>query len=219
MIQLPLDASSYINTKNLLTAIYILQSPILAQFFSFKYFFLSPEDCSKDQHSFWTTQHIREEMLLVEAPRNDLAAGASLCSLQKQCCHDSVMFQGLAATKSSFVDAVCDVPLTWWLNWPLCSAVCLILSRWHSSCFSASAGPFYTQIMVLAGILITCHRNKGQQTGMVSAAQAQRGAHSAPWTGWKHRSTGGISAVKPKGTRKTTLQVCSHQLVLLILIS
>lgn len=38
--------------------IYILQSLILP-----KRFFFPPEDCSKDQHSFKTTQHIPEETL------------------------------------------------------------------------------------------------------------------------------------------------------------
>lgn len=60
--------------------IYILQSLILPKLFFF--FFSPPEDCSKDQHSFKTTQPIPEETLLGEASANDLAAEGSPGSLR-----------------------------------------------------------------------------------------------------------------------------------------
>ncbi|CAN0056805.1 unnamed protein product, partial [Bubo scandiacus] len=65
-------------------------------------------DCSKDQHSFKTPQHIPGEMLLDEASRNDLAAEASLGSPGAWCHHDSVMSRELAAMRSHNADAVCD---------------------------------------------------------------------------------------------------------------
>lgn len=46
-------------------AIYIPQSLILPKIFFFL-FFCPPEDCSKDQHSFKTTQHISKKRCLVE---------------------------------------------------------------------------------------------------------------------------------------------------------
>ena len=114
-------------------------------------------------------------MVLDEASRNDLAAEASLGSLRARCGHDSIMSRELAAMKSRTADTMCDVSLTRWVNRPLflCGAVCLIISRWHSSCCSVSAGPFYTQITVSICSLVTHHRNKGQRTGTVSAALAQ----------------------------------------------
>lgn len=67
-----------------------------------------------------------------------------------------------------------------WTGLSFCGVVCLISSRWHSSCCSASAGPFYTQIAVLVGSLVTHHGDNRQWTGMVSAALAQESTPLRP---------------------------------------
>lgn len=75
MIQLPVDTSTYINTKKLLMVIYTLQRLILP-----KIFLPLEKTAANTSIASKTTQYISGETLLDEASRGELAAEASFGS-------------------------------------------------------------------------------------------------------------------------------------------